>query len=295
MKLRSFRIQIKDGTSSLKFYTEIIGMKLIDTIVSDIGTLFRIGFDDQKYHLELFQAKEVIPEVYKQNLSDNYWKYSLFVADIKRVYKSIHAQEITIGEPTQFGEIGYLAHTKDPDNHEIEFIQQRFEKNTVKSEPNDNYPLKENPKLGLLTIRTKDPVKSIQFYEDIFDMKLFVRMEVNKRNGFTLYFLGHKDLIPPSQNIDSLENREWMYQQNHLFVEIQHYWGTEHNKAFKLKTNVLGFQSLTFEGDPEILKEKLEKRQIKFQEEVNPHNSNKEIHFKSVERLKIIATNKKSV
>ncbi|WP_290672028.1 hypothetical protein [Kordia sp.] len=62
----------------------------------------------------------------------------------------------------------------------------------------------------MFTIRTKDPLKIIAFYENILDLKLFVRMYVDRGIGFTLYFLGDKNLQAPNPDIDALENIEWM-------------------------------------------------------------------------------------
>ena len=64
------------------------------------------------------------------------------------------------------------------------------------------------------------------------DLKLLVRMYVKRGAGFTLYFLGDKKLQPPNPDIDAIENREWMYQQSHLFIEIQHYWSSEFDDEF---------------------------------------------------------------
>lgn len=293
MKLKSFRLRI-NNPKTINFYTKILGMKLKNTFEHIKGTLSILNFENQDYCLELFHEKEDNSIKYSQKPDDNYWKHSLFIDNIQRVNSKIKEYNIPIGEPYQFGDIGYLSHTKDIEDHQIEFIQKTFKQNTVPSTPKENYPLLENPVLGLLTIRTKDPIKSIQFYEDICGMKLHARMYVKRSNGFTLYFLGSPELTPPSLDIDALENREWMYQQNHLFIEIQHYWGSEYDDNFILNHNHQGCQLVKFEGDLLILKNKLLKRNIPFLEKENQQESKNEIHFYSVDNLKILATEYKN-
>ncbi|TPN85181.1 VOC family protein [Aquimarina algicola] len=289
MKLKSFRLKINNPTT-IEFYTKVLGMQLQNTFDLPKGVLYILYFENQNYTLELFLEKEENTNPYLQKADDNYWKYSLFVYDIQRVYHKIKEHNIPIGEPYQFGDVGYLSHTQDTEHHQIEFIQKTFKQNTIQTAPKENFPLLENPTMGLLTIRTKDPVKSVRFYEDLFDMKLLVRMQVERGRGFTLYFLGNKELTPPSQDIDAIENREWMYQQNHLFIEIQYYWGSEHDHTFALHSNPLGFASLTFVGDVSVIKNKLQQSNISFSDHQDGSETKNQIHFSSIDGLDIIVS-----
>ena len=46
-------------------------------------------------------------------------------------------------------------------------------------------------------------------------------MPVQSR-GFTLYFLAYTEEVPPSSDLYSVENREWVFQRKYTVLEIQH-------------------------------------------------------------------------
>lgn len=260
MKLQSFTLQIFEPEQTLSFYTQVLGFKQLNEFTENNVTYYNLCFENTDFHIQLKYSPLLEKAHYKEAPTDNYWKYSLFVDDIQKAYQHLTHHNMTIGEPFQFGDIGYLAHTKDVENHQIEYIQQTFLQNTP-------ITTNESTALGLLTIRTKDPIKIIKFYEDILDLKLFVRMYVNRGRGFTLYFLGNKNLEAPTPDIDAIENREWMYQQSHLFIEIQHYWNSEYDLDFDLNNNKTnGLQSINFSGDIAVIKERLQTNNITYQE-----------------------------
>lgn len=226
-------------------------MVLVDTNRNANETSYILEFPNGKTQLELIHDRNgAITDPYQEKRTDNYWKYSLFVDDIQRVYHNLQDKNHVVGEAYQFGNIGYLSHTKDPENHQIEFIQKTFEKDTPVTENDSRYPLLESPVMGLITIRSVDPLRSIRFYEAFFEMKLYVRMYVDRGSGFTLYFLGRKGLNPPNPDMDAIENRTWMYQQNEPFIEIQYYWGSEYATDFVLETDTpLGFRGMVFKSN----------------------------------------------
>lgn len=262
MDLQSFTLQIFEPKQTISYYTNVLGFRLLNEFSENDTTYYNLCFENTNIHIQLKYTASLQKIDYQQVATDNYWKYSLFVDDIQKVYKELQNQNYVINEPYQFGDIGYLAHTTDPENHQLEFIQKTFKQNTPTF-----FLEKENTALGLLTIRSKDPIKSITFYEDILDLKLFIRMYVDRKNGFTLYFLGNKDLKALHPDIDAIENREWMYQQEHLFIEIQHYWNSEYDNSFVLNTSKEnGLQSINFKGDINLLKKRLITNNVSFNE-----------------------------
>ena len=52
-------------------------------------------------------------------------------------------------------------HTKDTENYSIEYIQKFFKNNSKPTTNIESLPLKEAPVFGLITLRTRDPLKSI--------------------------------------------------------------------------------------------------------------------------------------
>ena len=269
MELQGFTLQIFELRKTISFYTDVLGFILNDTFLKNDTTYYNLQLANTNFCLQLKHTTGLEKISYQQLPNDNYWKYSIFVDDIQKVHKELQQQQYQINEPYQFGDIGYLAHTTDVENHQIEFIQKTFKQNSPK--PNNTTTFKEDVAvLGLLTIRTKDPVKSIAFYENILDLKLLVRMYVDRGRGFTLYFLADKNLQAPNPDIDAIENREWMYQQRHLFVEIQYYWNSEYDTEFSLNSKSQnGLQQINFSGDNTRLKEKLTANKIPFSEEAH--------------------------
>lgn len=256
MKLSSLLLSIKNEEETLAYYISHLGMKLENSIHTEHESRYILRFPNHKnpVSLELRKYKEKVnlDEVYEHSPEDNYWKYSLFVDDIQSVYTVIEDKYLS-GKPYQFGDIGYLLHTKDPNMYQIEYIQKHFKQNTVPTLKIDTFPLKEIPVFGLITLRTKDPIKSIKFYETFSDLKFKIRMYVDRGNGtgFTLYFLGSDHLDPPNiSDPDAIENREWMYQQKETFIELQYYWNTEYPSNFSFNdqtNNKLGFKGIVFE------------------------------------------------
>ncbi|MCK8521532.1 hypothetical protein M0D21_08130 [Aquimarina sp. D1M17] len=276
MKLQSFTLQIFDPKQTLPFYIDVLGYTLLKEATIDDSTYFDLGFKNTNFFIQLKYTPQLEKRVYQEAAIHNYWKYSLFVDDIQKAYRNVQKHNFPIGEPYQFDDIGYLSHTEDTEHHKVEYIQKTFRQNTpVQTE--------EPTALGLLTIRTKDPVKTIKLYEDILGMKLFVRMYVNRGKGFTLYFLGDQDLEAPNPDIDAIENREWMYQQSHLFIEIQHYWNSEQDDNFVLEvTDKNGLQTINFLGNLNTVKQRLVANNILF------HQEKDQILFKTIDNHTIL-------
>ena len=258
MKLSRLILGTKSPEVSINYYTNQLGMELINSInvKSKACYILRFPNNGNSISLELLYDKknDNNDEIYQETAQDNYWKYSLFVDDIEQVYNELD-NEYLKGKPYQFKDIGYLLHTKDAENYNIEYIQKYFKQNTKPTTKIDSLPLNDPPVFGLITLRTKDPLKTIKFYEHFFDLKFIERMYVDRGNGigFTLYFLGAKHLQPPNVlNPDAIENREWLYQQKETFIELQYHWGTEQKFDFQYidKSNhSLGLKALVFETD----------------------------------------------
>ncbi|MEM7129407.1 MAG: VOC family protein [Chloroflexota bacterium] len=255
MKLTSLILGVKSLQESTDYYTHQLGMDVIDHIQVDnfATTAFRFPNSENTASLELSCAIENgnSSESYEEAPTDNYWKYSLFVDDIERTYQALDPKYLA-GKPYQFKDIGYLLHTSDPNNYNIEFIQKYFKENTQPTDSQDTLPLKESPVFGLITLRTKDPVQSIKFYENFFGLKFIERMNVAREDGtgFSLYFLGPEHLQPPNlADPDAIENREWLYHQEETFIELQYHWGTEHRTDFHYidkSDRVLGLKGVVF-------------------------------------------------
>ena len=270
VKLSSLRLKTGNPGPALEFYTKILGMTLKGQRENERSAAYELQYPGQESALELIHDRTTSAvESYQQEKSDNYWKFSLFVDDIQQAYRFLMGRGVPTNEPHQFGDIGYLMHTQDHENYQLEFIQKTFQHNSPGGPGAGESPDRiGRPLLGLITIRTRDPMKSIHFYESCLGMKMLVRMYVNRGDGFTLYFLGTKDLRPPNPDWDAIENREWLYQQQETFIELQYYWGSEYREGFALKANhssSMGLDGIKFRsGDLEATKRGLSENDIDF-------------------------------
>lgn len=280
MHILGFQLHTHTPKQALAFYTHILGMQLRDTHSSPNHTIYTLGFGNSTRYIQLTHPLNTPPSTYQHHPQDNYWKFSLFVEDIQRSYQKIVAHQHPISEPFQLGDIGYLAHTADSEQHHIELIQKTFKNHPLlQAAPETSDPLGELPVLGLLTIRTTDPIQAIRFYETVLDMQLLVRMQVNRGNGFSLYFLGSKQHTPPNPDIDAIENRHWLYQQNDLFIEIQHYWGNQGDANYQLNPSNNGLAQTHFAGDLDALQTRLQALRIAYTTQTHPHNQQQTMCF----------------
>lgn len=249
MQLEGFRLQTAAPAKLAEFYTEVLGMEVL---MRGEGRV-RLGLPGQRF-LELVDGAS---GPYTPQPEDAYWKFSLFVDDLSRVHQRLLQLGVEASTPNQFGEVGYLMHIADPAGHAIEFIQTRFKGDGLSVPPVLSAPLHERPVLGLLTLRTKDPIKSVDFFRRRFGLELFVRMYVRRGRGFSLYFLGDSALSAPSADIDAIENRPWMYSSGSCFIELQYYWGSEFDPGFSLMNPApgeAGFSGILASGVDEGLR-----------------------------------------
>ena len=289
MKLSKLLLGSQDIENTLNFYTQVLDATLQNSLENEEEARFELSFDeDSKFSLEFINNKrieKVIP--YTEEPRDTYWKYSLFVNDIQHVYDVVK-KERKVGEPFQFGNIGYLSHTEDVENYKIEFIQKDFKVNTKEYPKTEALSLGEKAVFGLITLRTKDPVQSIRFYEKYFNLQLLVRMRVDRGSGFTLFFLGDKSLVPPSTDIDAIENREWMYHQKEAFIELQWHWDSEQLTNFEYNAKIdeaMGFKGIVFATENlDAKKKELQNGSVNFVQTVDELSGNEQITILSPDR-----------
>lgn len=81
-----------------------------------------------------------------------------------------------------------------------------------------------------LMLRIKDPVVSVDFYEQVFGMTLLRKLDFPEMS-FSLYFLAKLNAgeTPPS---DEGERTQWTFSQRGV-LELTHNWGTENDAEFK--------------------------------------------------------------
>lgn len=148
----------------------------------------------------------------------NYWKFSVFTDDIEHLRESLLDKGVEASEGVQFGDIGYLSHLHEPGGNAVEVIQRTFQHHAPVTPTSPTT-------LGLITLRVSDHEASMRFYVEGLGMRLLCTMAVQdgRPDPFDLYFLGYIDQDPPDPNPAGVLNREWLYQRQATFIELQHY------------------------------------------------------------------------
>lgn len=86
--------------------------------------------------------------------------------------------------------------------------------------------------LNQTMIRIKDPVRSLDFYQQVLGMALYQRVDFAEMS-FSLYFLGYlSNHSGQSLPEDPVARSEFTFQQSAL-LELTHNWGTENDDSFK--------------------------------------------------------------
>lgn len=170
-----------------------------------------------------------------------YWKIGVTTADVDTLVERLRSAGQRVSEPSQFRDIGYLCHLQDPDGLTTELLAHRFHN----ASPADG-PLR----LGQVTLRIADPKASLAFYQEQLGLTLLSVQPVEPYR-FTLYFLASTRERPPHSDLQSVDNREWLWQRPYTTLELQHRWDSVPEPA---RTTSLGYDCLVFgEGEQECL------------------------------------------
>ncbi len=206
-KIETLELRVCNTNQQREFYQHILGMH-------DLGS-GRLGYGAQEAGIRFLSAQT--PYAAKPN--DVYWKIAIAVPNIELAYTQLTSKGITVGTPKQFQDIGYLAHFQDTEGFTIELIEHFFKGDRPK-QALDQSLLGGGAHLNLITLRTAD-IKPIEKMVTHWGMKpLSVQPVENK--GFTLYFYAFTRDTPPSDDLQALENRTWLYQRRYSVLEIQH-------------------------------------------------------------------------
>jgi len=177
-----------------------------------------------------------------------YWKIGLATDDVDAFAGQInrlaaeHTPQLAeagvvgrVGKGSQFLDIGYLTHLRDPAGFTIELLQTTFEQSsalrkqliTERAAAAGLTSTSVGPgalAVGQITTRITDPKASLAFYQDVLGMRLLSVQPVTPHR-FTLYFLAWTDEQPPAQqDVEAVENREWCWQRPYTTLELQHSW-----------------------------------------------------------------------
>lgn len=100
------------------------------------------------------------------------------------------------------------------------------------------------PCFAHVTLRTSDIAADLTHYRDRLGMTLLSRQAV-PAYGFTLYFPAHTLERPPDPDLDSVNNRPWLWQRPYPMLELQAFNPT--TSQINTVQDATGLDSLLFE------------------------------------------------
>lgn len=232
MKLAFTRLHVDTSATKglIEWYCQRLGMSVLKEMRSETDLIHWVGFENNsesaciEFRSHIQQASP--PKLYVPNpSSDVYWKIGLSLADVHTARSHLISHGVHVTQPRQFRDIGYLCHLNDPFGYSVELLQRDFQHNfcseRIKSFLNPTFALRQQTHVGQITLRVSDIEKSLRFYESSLGMKLLSRQNIP--DMFDLYFLACTDEKPPSDNVNDVEIREWLWKRPYTTLELQ-YW-----------------------------------------------------------------------
>jgi catechol-2,3-dioxygenase len=216
-KLVGIILNVKDPAGLATFYCNTLGMARLDRD-GDIA----VGFGGQGAELVLRPAAK--GPTYQHEADHRYWKIAITLPNLDLAHTQLVRNHIAVSPPRQFQKIAYISHLADPEGHIIELIQHTFAGMPRTSNGDASLPLGGGTQIGLVTLRTDDIDAEKRYFLDELDMTYLSRQAVSDRN-FDLYFFAFADEMQPNPDVDSVENREWLWQRPYTTLEFQHRLG----------------------------------------------------------------------
>lgn len=122
MKFSHTMIRVKDIEVSLKFYREVLGLKLLRTMELEDATLYFVSDEDERYTIELTYNHELPEGGYKHG---NYFGHLAFDTDNMDKFTEIlksHNLDYSIA-PFEIRKGLKIAFVDDPDGFSVEIIE----------------------------------------------------------------------------------------------------------------------------------------------------------------------------
>ncbi len=204
-------LRVQNAAELADFYTGVLGMKNFGTPDAPL-----LGFDAAQCLLELRHGADAPFEARRDHF---YWKIGITCRDLDKAVAHLNDQGCNIPPAYQFGDIGYMTHLQDPEGFPIELLQQGFE-GRAKPTP-AGHPVGGQATLAHITVRITDLEKARTHCENHLGMRLMSVQPVHGR-GFCLYFYCWSEEALPDENLEAVENREWLWSRPYALLELQH-------------------------------------------------------------------------
>ncbi|PRP86645.1 hypothetical protein PROFUN_05124 [Planoprotostelium fungivorum] len=276
-------LRVKDIEASLKFYRDLLGMSVIHKIDFQEAkfSLYFLAYETEENKGKHWTSRPGILELTHNwgTEKDEAFHYHngntepkgfghvcISVDNIQPACARLEAAGVKFQKKLSDGRQKDIAFALDPDNYWVELISQKtkFPEGSLKADETHST----NYRFNHTMIRVKDPKASLQFYQDVFGMKL-ARTSVHESAKFTLYFLAYLDGEAPTAEggVNPISDRESV-------LELTHNWGTESDPEFKGYVNGnsephRGFGHICFSVDHlEAACKRLEDKNVKWQKKL---------------------------
>ncbi|MEM9407827.1 MAG: VOC family protein [Acidobacteriota bacterium] len=231
-------LRVHDVPRCATFYEEALGMRRVETqrqsVVLDFPTR-----QSGEARLRLVPAESTQPTV--ATSEDAFWKLGITLPDLDATVDDLRGRGVEVTDPVQFRDIGYLCHLRDPSGHALELLQRTF---------------RDTPKLGTgaadsktvlahVTLRIRHLERALRFWQGQ-GLQVVSRQPVEDF-GFVLYFLAAKAEPRPSEDLEAVENREWLWQRPYTCLELQH-WPQRDADFTVARAQEPGLEAMRFSG-----------------------------------------------
>jgi lactoylglutathione lyase len=236
-KFNHSMIRVKDPKESVKFY-EFLGMKLIRKLEQPEAKfdLYFMAYDSPQAlsHGNHFSDREGIIELTHNYGTENDPNYKVStgnseprgfghtcvsVDNLQAACQRLEDAGYKFQKKLTDGRMRHIAFVLDPDGYWVEVVGLKPLEATEGITTTDVSTYRMNHTM----IRVKDPVKSLQFYQEVLGMSL-VRKNENPDNKFNLYFLAYPGSRPFAAD-GSTADREGL-------LELTWNYGTEKDENF---------------------------------------------------------------
>jgi len=113
--IKKVSYRVPDPGAQIRFYVEVLGMTL-DSVDQSVG------YGEPQARLSFLP----VLSQYEHWQNDLYWKIAIAVPDVELACRQLRHAGVSVGEPRQFQDVGYLAHFNDPAGLNIELIDHAF-------------------------------------------------------------------------------------------------------------------------------------------------------------------------
>ena len=237
------RLRVQDLEGLTDFYGGLLGM-----------TRFEAGPDDAVFGYAADQGcLQFLPtatEPAVPRADDFYWKTGITLKNLDAAVAHLRAQGLSVPDPRQFRDIGYLTHIADPNGFAIELLQQGFE---GREDPvpdvhqSGGHPIAARATLAHITLRVTDIEAAQDFFGTNLGMRLMSVQPVSDF-GFCLYFYAWSTEPLPDPDVTSVANREWLWRRPYTLIELQ-YLETPGVFVQKPAPQACGFDGFSYVGD----------------------------------------------